>query len=332
MKLVEILKCHRNSYGAGPGATRPRDWFHGVAKIGRNGLLQLVAAQCDLRARILALGAYARGPLRCCASTPPWCSARSTMTASSCSMSSPPRSVAPAADFGAMTSDSKLRTNYGPTAIPDGRSRSNVEIPSPEQITGVILAGGLARRMGGQDKGLVAFGGRPLVEWVIDGLRPQVRVLVINANRNRGRYADYGYPVIADVMGDFQGPLAGFSSALAAVQTPWIVTVPCDGPSLAPDLVARLCAALREQQAELAVASDGRRMQPVYALIARALAPSLEAFLATGERKIDRWYARHRTATADFSDRPGCFANINSNEDIERLGQGQLAQGRFGQG
>jgi len=199
----------------------------------------------------------------------------------------------------------------------------NVEIPSPEQITGVILAGGLARRMGGQDKGLVEFGGRPLVEWVINSLRPQVHALVINANRNRDRYADYGYPVIADAMADFQGPLAGFSSALAAVRTPWIITVPCDGPYPAPDLVARLCTALREQQAELATASDGRRMQPVFALIPRALAPSLEAFLAAGERKIDRWYARHRTAIADFSDRPGCFANINSDDDVERLGRKQ---------
>jgi len=119
-----------------------------------------------------------------------------------------------------MTSDSKLRTNYGPTATPDGRSRSNVEIPSPEQITGVILAGGLARRMGGQDKGLVEFGGRPLVEWVIDGLRPQVRVLVINANRNRGRYADYGYPVIADVMGYSAADVAFSGIASGPGRTP----------------------------------------------------------------------------------------------------------------
>jgi molybdopterin-guanine dinucleotide biosynthesis protein A len=199
----------------------------------------------------------------------------------------------------------------------------NVERPSPQQITGVVLAGGLARRMGGQDKGLVEFGGRPLVEWVIDRLRPQVRALVINANRNRDRYARYGYPVIADAMADFQGPLAGFSSALAALETPWMVTVPCDGPYLAPDLVTRLCTALRDQGAELAVASDGQRMQPVYALIPRVLAPSLEAYLMTGERKIDRWYARHQTATADFSDRPDCFANINSSDEVERLGRKQ---------
>ncbi len=147
-----------------------------------------------------------------------------------------------------------------------------VEVPNPEGITGVILAGGKARRMGGDDKGLVDFAGRPLVAWVIDSLRPQVGALVINANRNHDRYARYGYPVIADAMTDFQGPLAGFSAALAEVRTPWIVTVPCDGPYPAPDLVQRLCDALAEQGAELAVASDGQRMQPVYALIPRALA------------------------------------------------------------
>lgn len=196
-----------------------------------------------------------------------------------------------------------------------------IEAPPAELVTGVILAGGRARRMGGLDKGLLGFSGRPLVEWVIDGLRPQVRSLVINANRNLERYAVYGHPLVADVMVGFHGPLAGFSSALAAVQTPWMATVPCDGPRMAGDLVARLWQALRDQSAELAVASDGKRMQPVYALIPRDLAPSLEVFLAAGERRVDRWYARHRVAVADFSDRPDCFVNINRVEDAERLGR-----------
>ena len=194
-----------------------------------------------------------------------------------------------------------------------------VEVPNPEGITGVILAGGKARRMGGDDKGLVDFAGRPLVAWVIDSLRPQVGALVINANRNHDRYARYGYPVIADAMADFQGPLAGFSSALAAVQRHGSLPSPAMGP-IPPRTSCNACAARwRSNGAELAVASDGQRMQPVYALIPRALAPSLEAFLAAGERKIDRWYAQHRTALAEFADRPDCFANINSAEDVERL-------------
>ncbi|MEA1049488.1 molybdenum cofactor guanylyltransferase MobA [Lamprobacter modestohalophilus] len=197
-----------------------------------------------------------------------------------------------------------------------------VEAPNPQNITGVVLAGGKARRMGGEDKGLVELAGQPLVAWIIESLRPQVQDLMINANRSHERYASYGYQVIADAMADFQGPLAGVAAALAVVRTPWIITVPCDGPYLAPDLVQRLCAALVEQEAELAVASDGARLQPVYALIPQALAPSLEAFLASGERKVERWYAQHRTAIAAFADRPNCFANINSVEDLERLRQG----------
>jgi molybdopterin-guanine dinucleotide biosynthesis protein A len=193
------------------------------------------------------------------------------------------------------------------------------EAPRRETITGVVLAGGRARRMGGLDKGLTPFFGRPLVEWVMDALAPQVSGLIINANRNREIYAAYGHPVIVDDIAGFQGPLAGFASAMAAARTPWIATVPCDGPFPAPDLVTRLCQALTGQEAEIAVATDGERMQPVYALIPVALAPGLRAFLQSGERKIDRWYAGHRVALADLGDRPDAFANINSEADAQRL-------------
>lgn len=191
--------------------------------------------------------------------------------------------------------------------------------PIPETITGVILAGGRARRMGGVDKGLAPFAGRPLIEWVIDGLTPQVGNLLINANRNKDQYGSYGHPVISDASADFQGPLAGFVSAMAAAETQWIATVPCDGPFLAPELVARLCTAVDREQAEIAVATDGLRMQPVYALLPVSLAASLRQFLAEGERKIDLWYSRHRVALADLSDRPDSFVNINSRQDSARL-------------
>lgn len=193
------------------------------------------------------------------------------------------------------------------------------QAPIPETVTGVILAGGMARRMGGQDKGLVSFAGRPLIEWVIGALRPQVHSLIINANRNREVYAAYGHPVITDDIEGFQGPLAGFASAMAAAATPWIATAPCDGPFLASALVERLCGALVREQAEIAVASDGERMQPVYALLPVSLAPSLHSFLSAGERKIDRWYARHRVALADLSDHPESFTNINSPGDSALL-------------
>jgi molybdopterin-guanine dinucleotide biosynthesis protein A len=201
-------------------------------------------------------------------------------------------------------------------------THSPTQPPTPAEITGVILAGGKARRLNGRDKGLEPFSGRPLVEWVVAALAPQVGGLVINANRNPETYGRLGYPVIADQLDDFQGPLAGFASAMAAASTPWILTVPCDGPFLAPDLAARLVAALERDDAELAVASDGRRMQPVHALLPVSLAPSLAAFLAEGERKIDRWYARHRVALADLSDRPESFANLNTEADAAELARG----------
>ena len=201
-------------------------------------------------------------------------------------------------------------------------TQSPTQPPTPAEITGVILAGGKARRLNGRDKGLEPFSGRPLVEWVVAALAPQVGGLLINANRNQETYGRLGYPVIADRLDDFQGPLAGFASAMAAANTPWILTVPCDGPFLAPDLAARLVAALEQDDAELAVASDGRRMQPVHALLPVALAPSLAAFLAEGERKIDRWYARHRVALADLSDRPESFANLNTEADAAELARG----------
>jgi molybdenum cofactor guanylyltransferase len=205
---------------------------------------------------------------------------------------------------------------------PNAPTRGAAAPPGPVEpglVTGVILAGGMGRRMGGQDKGLVELAGRPLVAWAIAALRPQVAALIVNANRNHARYRAYGFPVVADRMADFQGPLAGFASALAVAETPWIVTVPCDGPYPAPDLVARLCAALNRAQAQIAVAADARRLQPVHALIPRALAADLDAFLASGERKVERWYDRHRTVTVDFSDRPECFFNINSPDEAARL-------------
>lgn len=200
----------------------------------------------------------------------------------------------------------------------DPRTPPPPDAATPEQVTGVVLAGGMARRMGGQDKGLVVFNGRPLVAWVIDALQSQVPTLIISANRNLEHYRGYGWPVVSDRMENFQGPLAGIASALAAARTPWIVTLPCDGPWPAPDLVGRLCAAQARGSAWIAVAADARRLQPVHALIPRALAADLDAFLADGERRPDRWYARHPTAVVDFSDRPDCFVNLNSPEDAAR--------------
>lgn len=184
-----------------------------------------------------------------------------------------------------------------------------------DQITAVILAGGMGRRMGGRDKGQIVLQGHPLIEYVLDAIRPQVKTIFINANRHQDDYARYNYPVLTDMLEGYQGPLAGFASGMQTSSTPYIVTAPCDGPLLASDLVKRLCTALTRDDAEIAVAHDGDRLQPVYALIPTDLLPSLEAFLATGDRKIDQWYACHTIALADFSDSPETFRNINTPQD-----------------
>ena len=183
-------------------------------------------------------------------------------------------------------------------------------------VTGVILAGGRAQRMGGRDKGLIPVAGKPMIAHVIAALEPQVTTLLINANRNLDAYAEHGYPVVQDVVEGYCGPLAGMASAMGAVRTPYILTAPCDSPFVPPDLLRRLAGALQEENAEIGVAHNGDRMQPVFALLACDLLPSLQEFLDAGERKIDRWYAARRTAVADFSDTPDAFLNLNTPEDV----------------
>lgn len=178
-------------------------------------------------------------------------------------------------------------------------------------VTAVILAGGRATRMGGQDKGLVELAGQPMIAHVLAVLAPQVERVIINANRNLERYAAFGWPVVADQDSGFLGPLAGLAAGLRAAETPLVLTAPCDSPLVAPDLAARLYSALEREAAEIAVPHDGERMQPVFALVRRELGDSLAAYLGGGDRKIDRWFAQHRLARVDFSDRPETFVNVN---------------------
>jgi molybdenum cofactor guanylyltransferase len=182
-------------------------------------------------------------------------------------------------------------------------------------VTAVILAGGMARRMDGVDKGLIELNGRPMIEYIIEALKPQVDNIVINANRNLEQYRRYGYPVVEDIMGDYFGPLVGMASGLQACSSGRILTVPCDSPFVPPLLADKLNTALLEQDAELSVASDSERMQPVFAMLRRHLLPSLLAYLDDGGRKIDTWYAEHKMALADLSDSPDTFININTPED-----------------
>lgn len=188
--------------------------------------------------------------------------------------------------------------------------------PTTATITGLVLAGGQARRMGGVDKGLVEIRGRPMVVWVAEALGPQVATVLINANRNAERHrALTGADVIADDIDGFAGPLAGMAAGMAAARTPWLLTAPCDSPLVAPTLAATLAAAVAASGAPGAVAHDGERLQPVFALLACHLLADLRATLAAGERKIDRWYAHRGVVPADLSAYPEMFLNVNTPED-----------------
>lgn len=187
------------------------------------------------------------------------------------------------------------------------------------QIDAVILAGGMARRMGGYDKGLVELNGKAMIEHTIERIKPQVKEILINANRNQTRYAEFGFTVLSDEHTGFLGPLAGMITAMGHTQADYLLVVPCDCPLLPRDLVARLLAAIEANNAELAVASDGEREQPVVMLLKPSLRESMTAFLEAGERKIDFWYAKHRFAVAAFADQPNAFVNVNTPEQKQRL-------------
>ena len=183
-------------------------------------------------------------------------------------------------------------------------------------VTGLVLAGGQARRMGGEDKGLIELAHRPLLAWVLDCFVSQVDEVLISANRNHSRYAAFGHRVIADQTGGFLGPLAGLAAGLTASRTPWLVMVPCDSPFLPHDLVARFLDLALSHDTPLVCAHDGSRLQPVFSLVHATLFPDLSEYLAAGERKIDQWFEQHSVSIVDFSSNSKCFKNFNSKEEI----------------
>ena len=187
------------------------------------------------------------------------------------------------------------------------------------EVTGVVLAGGQGSRMGGVDKGLQVFRGKPMVAHAIERFAPQVDELLVNANRNPAEYERFGHRVIADEIPGFAGPLAGFERGLAHAAGALVATVPCDSPFLPADLVARLRSALEAARADLAVAKTGTQAHPVFCLMRRTVHPSLEAFLARGERKIDRWYASLAVVEVPFDDEADAFLNINTREELAHL-------------
>ncbi|MGJ0491621.1 molybdenum cofactor guanylyltransferase MobA [Methylobacter sp.] len=190
---------------------------------------------------------------------------------------------------------------------------------SQTKVTGVILAGGQARRMNNQDKGLVNFKGRPMISYAIAAMMPVVNQLIINANRNRERYRQFGLPVVADQTDTFDGPLAGVLTAMIYADADVLVVMPCDSPLVTAEHLRKLVSTRAEQGADVAVAFDGERLHPVFMAIRTTLKSSLEAYLAGGQRKLDLWLEQQNMVKADFSDTPGIFVNINTMTELSAL-------------
>lgn len=201
-------------------------------------------------------------------------------------------------------------------ANPRGGETAGID---PDQITGVILAGGRGSRMGGADKGLQPYRGVPLAMHALLRLAPQVGEVMINANRNLAAYESFGVAVWPDALADYPGPLAGFLAGLEHCSTPYLVTVPCDSPHFPEDLVARLARALVEADAEMAMVvtpeDGGVQRHPVFCLMKSEVLESLVAFVHAGERKIDRWTGKHRTVEVVFDD-ASAFFNANTLEEL----------------
>lgn len=184
-----------------------------------------------------------------------------------------------------------------------------------DAVTGLILAGGEGRRVGGADKGLLEYRGKPLVAHAIERFAPQVDRLLISANRNFDVYRAYGYPVLSDASIERHGPLAGIAAGLAACTTHWLAVVPCDCPALPADLVARLMAGVGA--AFLAIAATSEGAQPTFLLCRRELLPTIEARLAAGERKLRAWCRDQGAVEVNFPD-AAAFRNLNTLDDLAR--------------
>ncbi len=201
----------------------------------------------------------------------------------------------------------------------------------PQDITGLVLAGGQGSRMGGIDKGLEPFHGIPLALHALRRLQPQVGSMLVNANRHLDIYQAFGALVCPDALADFSGPLAGFLAGMEHCHTPWLLTVPCDTPLFPPDLAQRLAEAASIHGADMAMATapdrsnslpSTARLQPVFCLLNMRLKDSLAHFIASGGRKVGAWAALHACVRVPFdraSDAPEAFSNANTLEELRQL-------------
>jgi molybdenum cofactor guanylyltransferase len=198
-----------------------------------------------------------------------------------------------------------------------------------EQVAGIILAGGLSRRMGGGDKGLRELGGKPLMRHVLDRLAAQASPIAINANGDASRFAAFELPVIADATADYAGPLAGVLAGLrwaadAAPGARFVVTAACDTPFFPRDLVPKFLAAASGAYPAVVLAASGGRIHPVFGLWPVALADDLADALASGTRKVLHWADRHRHFTAEFA--PACLGGNLTDPFFNANTPGELAE------
>lgn len=179
----------------------------------------------------------------------------------------------------------------------------------------------MGRRMNGADKGLVRLKNDQMITPIIDTLKPNVEEIIINANRNVEEYETFGERVVSDSLQGYQGPLAGFEAGMAAASTQWLFTCPCDSPLQSPHLLPHMLKAVTTENADIGVAHDGQRTHPVFSLLKTDLLASLQQYLQSGERKIDRWFDQHKLHTVDCSQYASSFININTEEELAQAEQ-----------
>lgn len=193
---------------------------------------------------------------------------------------------------------------------------------SANDITGLILAGGLSTRMGGRDKGLQLLEGRPMITHIIERLQPQVGPLLINANQNQEAYELFSLPIIADVISNFVGPLAGLHAGLSHCTTPYLLSVPCDCPFFPTDLASRLSDALISSGADVAYAvminQNQTEHHPVFCLLKRDVMVGLGEYLSEGGRKVLTWMSSQAHVQVVFDDH-SAFLNINTPDDLKTI-------------
>lgn len=187
------------------------------------------------------------------------------------------------------------------------------------KVSAIILAGGRATRMNSLDKGLIRLQKKPLVQYVIERVMPQVDEILLNANREIEQYKTFNLPILQDDNPDFIGPLAGFSLGLKHCRHDCLLAAPCDSPLIPADLVARLMKALLENGADIAIAKSGGYNHPVFCLMKKSVLPSLTNYLEQGERKVSTWQKSLKYIEVEFNDCDDAFVNVNTFEELEAL-------------